>query len=101
MGEEKQGTGLGVRWEGHLIYQAIYELGTNNTKFIPVLLESDDVNHIPTILQGVAHYLAQTEEGYENLYRYLTDQPRHLKPQLGKLRKLPSLQPKQNFFATS
>ncbi len=101
MGEEKPDTGLGVRWEGHLINQYIYNLGANNTKFIPVLLESGEVNHIPTILQGVAYYRAQTEEGYENLYRYLTNQPRYLKQPLGKLRKLPSRQPKQNFFATS
>jgi tetratricopeptide (TPR) repeat protein len=102
MGEERPGTGLGVRWEGHLIYQHIYNPGAVNAKFIPVLLESGEVNHIPTLLQGVAHYRAHTEEGYEELYRYLTNQPRHLKPELGRMRKLQPLEPKerrQDFFA--
>jgi hypothetical protein len=39
MGEERPGKGLGVRWEGHLIYGEIYRAGTMNTKFIPVLFE--------------------------------------------------------------
>jgi hypothetical protein len=99
MGEEKPGAGLGVRWEGHLIYQHIYNPGTVNAKFIPVLLEAGEIKHIPTILQGVAHYRADTEKGYEDLYRYLTNQPRHLKQPLGKLRTLPPLERKQDFFA--
>ena len=39
MREEQPGKGLGVRWEGHLIYGEIYRAGTMNTKFIPVLFE--------------------------------------------------------------
>lgn len=109
MGEERPGTGLGVRWEGHLIYQHIYNPGTVNAKFIPVLLESGEANHIPAPVQGVTYYFAQNEEGYEELYRRLTDQPRHLKPELGdvrvfhsNVRKLQPLEPKerrQDFFA--
>src|SRR5947209_5327446 len=30
MGEEQQGSGLGVAWESALIYQYIYNAGTNN-----------------------------------------------------------------------
>jgi tetratricopeptide (TPR) repeat protein len=108
MGEEKPGTGLGVRWEGHLIYQHLSNAGMLNTTFIPVLLESGKFEYIPTPLQGVAHYLAHTEDGYEDLYRRLTNQPEHMKPALGKVRKLQpgaKLQPlepkerKQDFFA--
>jgi tetratricopeptide (TPR) repeat protein len=108
MGEEKPGTGLGVRWEGQLIYQRISNAGMLNTKFIPVLLESGKFEHIPTPVQGVAHYFAQTEEGYEDLYRRLTNQPEHPKPALGEVRRLQppaKLQPvepkerKQDFFA--
>jgi hypothetical protein len=46
MGEEQPGKGLGVRWEGHLIYQAIYNAESVNTKFIPVLFESGKYAHI-------------------------------------------------------
>ena len=89
MGEEDPGKGLGVRWEGHLIYQAIYIAESMNTKFIPVLFESGNYAHIPAPVQSTTFYFVQTEDGYENLYRRLTDQPSALKPTLGKLRSLP------------
>ncbi len=38
MGEEESGKGLGVRWEGNLIYGEIYRAGTMNTKFIPRII---------------------------------------------------------------
>jgi hypothetical protein len=88
-GEEESGKGLGVRWEGHLIYQAIYSAESMNTKFIPVLFESGKYAHIPTPVQSTTFYFAQTEDGYEDLYRRLTNQPRASKPELGKLRSLP------------
>ena len=99
MGEEKAGIGLGVRWEGNLIYQHISNAETLNIKFIPVLLESGEFSHIPTPLQGVNYYFAGTREGYDELYRHLTNQPRHRKPVTGKLRELPPLERRQDSFA--
>lgn len=110
MAKEKPGIGLGVRWEGNLIYQDIYDAETLNTKFIPVLLEAGEVADIPKPWRGVARYLVHTAEGYEDLYRRLTNQPEHTKPVLGKVRdlggvqKLQPLAPKrqvQDFFAAS
>lgn len=89
MGDEQPGRGLGVRWEAHLIYQYIYGAGTTNTKFIPVLFEGGSPLHIPTPLQSTNHYFVDTMEGYEDLYRRLTNQARAIKPELGKLRSLP------------
>src|ERR1700680_4754460 len=40
--EEEPGKGLGIRWEGRLIYQALYGEGRSNTKFILVLFEVGD-----------------------------------------------------------
>jgi hypothetical protein len=94
MGEEEPGIGRGVRWEGHLIYQAIYNAESMNTKFIPVLFESGKYAHIPAPVQSTTFYFAQTEDGYEDLYRRLTNQPRALKPALGKLRSLPAVERK-------
>jgi WD40 repeat protein len=94
MGEEEPGKGLGVRWEGHLIYQAIYNAESINTKFIPVLFESGKYAHIPAPVQSTTFYFAQTEDGYEDLYRRLTNQPRAIKQELGKLRSLPSAERK-------
>ena len=88
MGQEQPGTGLGVRWEGNLIYQHIYNAGTLNTKFIPVLFEGGSVSDIPTPYQGASHYNLGTDADYEKLYRRLTHQQLIPKPELGKLRKL-------------
>jgi hypothetical protein len=99
MGEEEPGRGRGVRWEGNLIYQHIYQADTTNIRFIPVLLDPAHEEHIPTPLQGATHYTVDSDEGYEALYRRLTDQPYHLKPKLGKLRRLPPRERKPDFLA--
>jgi TIR domain len=87
--EEESGKGLGVRWEGRLIYHAIYRAEMRNTKFIPVLFDAGDTAHIPGPVGDTNFYLVQTEHGYEDIYRRLTNQPRAIKPELGKLRSLP------------
>jgi len=89
MREEQPGKGLGVRWEGHLIYQAIYDAETMNTKFIPVFFEPGSASHIPDPVRSTSYYYVHTENGYEDLYRRVTNQPRAVKPELGKLRSLP------------
>ncbi len=90
--DEKPGTGLGVKWEGKLINQHIYQADSLNTKFIPVLFDFGKVEHIPTPLQDATYYPVDTKQGYEGLYRRLTNQPPVKKPKLGKPRKL---QPRQ------
>ena len=89
LGEEDPGRGRGVRWEGHLVYEAIYQADTRNTKFIPVLFEGGGLQWIPPVLQSTSYYDLSSEDGYENLYRRLTNQPRADKSELGKLRSLP------------
>jgi TIR domain len=88
--DEEFGKGLGVRWEGRLIYRALYRDRGSNTKFIPVLFETSDSLHIPGPVLDTNFYLFQTEEEYEDLYRRLTNQPRINKPKLGQRRSLPS-----------
>ena len=96
MGEEKEGIGLGIRWEGTLIYQHIYNAGTINNKFIPVVFAEKDKTHIPIPLQGATHYSLARTTGYEDLYRRLTNQPKTEKPKLGKRRSLPRRPVKTN-----
>jgi len=98
MGEEEPGKGLGVKWEGNLIYQHIYQADSTNRRFIPVLFEENQVEHIPTPVQGVTHYRVHTADGYERLYRHLTDQPLVIKPELGKLLELPPRERKTDFL---
>jgi hypothetical protein len=90
MGEEQPGQGLGVRWEGNLIYQYLYDNETVNRKFIPILFEGGKPAHIPVPVKGVSFYYVETLSGYEEFYRRLTDQPRARRRELGKLHQLPS-----------
>jgi hypothetical protein len=90
MGDESPDTGLGVRWEGNLIYQHIYNAGTMNTKFLPVMLHQDDQKHIPTPLQGATRYRIDAPEGYERLYYRLLNKAWVEKPKLGSIRDFPS-----------
>ena len=100
MGEEPPGTRRGVKWEGSLIYQHIYQADTTNARFIPVLFEDGRVDDIPTPLQGATHCCVEAPDGYEALYRRLTNQPRVTKPALGQLRALPPRERQTDFLAT-
>lgn len=78
----------GVLWESSIIYQHVYDAGARNTKFIPVLFEGGKRGHIPRPLRQFAYVRVDTAEGYEQLYRRLSGQPKTIVPPLGKLRKL-------------
>lgn len=96
-GREEHGKGQGVKWEGAIITDELYSNESVNKRFIPVLFSNDDAQHVPRKLQHYMRHLLAGDEGYEELYRRLTNQPRVIKPSLGKLRsfepvnKLPSL----------
>lgn len=94
MGQEKPGAGLGIAWEGSLIYNHIYNNSSLNTKFIPVVFDRLHVEFIPTPLQGVTRY--HLDEEYEKLYARLIGQPPAEKPPLGKRRPLPERDVKTN-----
>ena len=89
MDEEEPGKGLGVRWEGRLIYNRIYDDKPSGSQFIPILLlPGSEPWHIPNPVKGHAYYRIATfdltDPNYEGLYRHLTGQapdastcPRH------------------------
>jgi hypothetical protein len=81
--------GRGVNREGLVIDQAIYDAEGRNTKFIGVIFRESDRAFIPDFLRPYQHESTETEEGYEKLYRRLTNQPEILKPKLGLVRSLP------------
>ena len=89
-GREEPGRGHGALWEGSLVYQYIYNAGTKNERFVPVLLGAANDQDIPMPLQGVANYRPDTKEGYEALYRRLTGQATVEKGKLGSLKPLAS-----------
>lgn len=104
-GKETTGKGKGVKFEGFIITQQFYDNDSRNEKFFPVLFRQEDESYIPTPLRGASRYLVETEEGYEQLYRLLTDQHATPPVPLGQLQILPprpmtasnvGIQPKPN-----
>jgi hypothetical protein len=96
-GREEFGKGKGVTWEGGVIIQELYDAQGQNSKFIPITLAQEDVNFISGPLRSATNYKLNTADGYELLYRRLTNQPKNRKPELGKLRELAPHERKQSF----
>ena len=93
-GRAAPGERKGVCWEADQIKQEIYDAGSRKDKFVPVLLDGASPEDIPQRLRSVSFFALNTPEGYENLFRRITGQPRVKMKQLGQLRSLPSLRPR-------
>lgn len=93
---EEPGKGHGAIWESDLTFQRIYDGGSRNEKFIPVLLEGGERSHIPAPLKSATSYGCTTDDEYKELYRRLTNQLGVSKPELGKLKSLPPRERKQH-----
>jgi tetratricopeptide (TPR) repeat protein len=93
----KAEAGLGVKWEGAIITQELYDTEANNTRFVPVVFSAADVAHIPIPLRGATHY-ELGKSGYDSLYRRLTNQPLIQMRDLGTLRPMPAKERRQDFF---
>ncbi len=88
-GKEEPGKGAGAQWEGAIITQELYNRNGKNEKFVPVIFERGDKDHIPIILEGATHHNVSSEAGYDSLYFYLTNQPPYVPKPLGSIRKRP------------
>jgi GUN4-like len=78
-----------LTWEETIISQLNIEEIRKNSKFIPVVLNREDFNFIPSKFRHVTCCQLYTESGYESLYRILTNQLSDLRSELGKLPFLP------------
>ena len=87
--EAPANVGKGARWEGRFIREEIYRDSGKNRKFVPLLKSGGKEGDIPTVLSGYTYFYFESEEGYESLYRFLTNQPAYLKPTPGTIRTLP------------
>jgi len=87
------GKGLGVRWEGNLIYSRLYENLAQADKYIPILLPGFAVEDIPLPVRNFTRYKIEIanldDAGYAGLYRHLTKQPEIVKPEIGPIQSLP------------
>jgi tetratricopeptide (TPR) repeat protein len=98
--EEKPDKGFGVCWEANIIYNYLYNQKLDNKKIVPILFSETDQNYIPIVLQGYSYYQVSSPDGYDELYRWLTNQLKATKPELGELESLPPLERRTNFFST-
>ena len=95
LGKVKPTEGLGVKWEGNLVYQHLYNNDANLT-FVPVLLTNSKPEHIPVPLQGVTYYRPANQTDFDRLYWRLRGLPLKTKPPLGTLEPLPTKERKTN-----
>jgi formylglycine-generating enzyme required for sulfatase activity len=89
-GTAPAGEGKGAKFEGVVITQTLYQKEMHNERFIPVVFSAEDArHHRPALLDGATFYRVDEAEGYEKLYRHVTNQPAVIKPVLGTRRELP------------
>ncbi len=74
------GVGKGVKWEGRIIRNILYNDDCMSAKFIPVLLSNGKPVHILTALKDSTFYRPNDPAELENLYRAITHQPAYEKP---------------------
>ncbi len=94
------GTGKGVKSEGYIITQELYDSDTLNTKFIPAIFSKEDEAFIPKQIKGSSIYILDNEDGYKDLYRHLTGQHAVPKPEIGPVKDLP-LKERKMFFGNT
>ena len=74
-GDEEPGVGRGITWEGTIIRQNLYNDKLVNTKFIPVVFSSQDLTHVPIILNGNDKYILEDEKSFKELIYRLRKEP--------------------------
>jgi Effector-associated domain 7/SEFIR domain len=100
-GKEEIGKSKGVTWEGSIITQSLYDGQGRNLKFIPVLLNANDESFVPIPLRSSNIYKLDRVDGYDLLYRRLTDQHEIPPPVVGTVKKLPVRDRGQNIRNSS
>jgi len=71
----KKNIGQGVKFEGHIIIQDIYDNDSLNKKFIPVCFDEKNKKNVPECIRGGTVYELLNENSYVMLYRHITNQP--------------------------
>ena len=96
-GKETEGKGKGAIWEGAIIIQELYDTQGKNAKFIPITLNPEECQFIPSPLRSATYYELDVDDGYESLYHRLTGQAKIKRSKLGKLQTLAPRDRKQDF----
>ncbi|MCK1744644.1 toll/interleukin-1 receptor domain-containing protein [Bradyrhizobium sp. 139] len=89
------GIGSGARFEAVILRTLLLKNGVSFEKIAVASLSRADQDCIPDLLHGCSRYGLADDRGYEDLYRWLTQQPAITAPELGRIRTLsPSPRPK-------
>ncbi len=73
----------GVNWEINIVYQYLYDACCDNTKFIPVLLDSTDDKYVVAPLKGATYYNLSDDSQLKKLCNRLKGIKNVVKPALG------------------
>jgi hypothetical protein len=79
IGTRKMESDKSACWEKGLIIGQLYE-NPNTQKIIPIYFGPQNKQYIPLILKQTTSYQIEDSVDFENLYRYLTNQPAVIKP---------------------
>ncbi len=75
--------GLGVKWETTLILQQLYNINSNNQKYIPIIFNKSDTQYIPLPLQPYTHYNVSNQLEKDRLRNRLRGLTTSKRPPLG------------------
>jgi hypothetical protein len=74
-GNEDEGKGLGVTYEGTIVTQYLYDSGGRNSKFRPLVSREEDERFISVDLRRFNRYRVDTQDNFEELLRWLHETP--------------------------
>lgn len=80
------GEGSGARFEAAILRTLLLKNGVSFGNIAVATLARGDQEYVPDLLHGCSRYALSDDQGYENLYRWLTQQPAVNAPELGQLR---------------
>ena len=86
-GKEEPGKGKGADWEGILSLQQLYDARSHNEKFIPIMFDGTTEDDIPLPLKPYSYY--RFPGRYDDLYRYLSGQPKVVPKPVGAKKIMP------------
>jgi len=84
---ERRGVGKGVTFESGMLSRRVLEAQGFEHGVIPIVFDRADLEWIPAFLRDDTYFVLPT--GYDDLYRVLTNQPKHVRPALGPIRHMP------------
>ncbi len=82
---QDDGIGTGARFEGAILTTNLLKSGVSFENFAVVTFATNDVEFIPQLLGGAPRYCCADEDGFEALYRWITQQPAVVRPPLGEI----------------